>query len=237
MGWFNTIIKVVHTAAGLYLKSTSGEEESEIQGSSAQIVTNIGALKFIKNLEDGKTYIQNDESKDYYIYFSRISDNQKQQLECNMTLIHAHSKTDYTDLMSKYCDGYITYNPVDSLDDKEKSVVTFTAEYILASETTFYSSEDHKISYTLAMSQDEKQLNFTSQQAFEKFTISFTDVKGCKFNMEDNFIDKIAEYYLARVDFPQGCNKQFPYKDVTITITLPKKHKESLRKSLLAAAV
>lgn len=233
MGWGFTLLKVAHAATGFLLKNFT--EENSIKNQSDEVRTSIGAMTFIRNLKEQKTYIQNNEPDDHYIYFSRVESDGS--LKCAMDIIKGSEQKPYTDSMVNYIEGHITYSPVDSRQDLKQSIVTFTAEYILKDKTEFIEELKDSFKYELTMSSDKKMLIFSCKRKFSSFEISFTDRKNITYHLKDLKIDSVHDFWEARVEFPQGCSINYPFKDVRIDITIPEDQKQELRKLLLAQSL
>jgi hypothetical protein len=227
MGWFNTIVKVVHTAAGLYLNNVRAED---CQNDTGKVTTRIGALTFIRDLQQEKTTVQNADKTKYYIYFSRVDD--KGELLSRQCLIPPNETLDVTDTMKTYYDGQITYAP--AFENSNSTVISFTAEYILHDITTFSDDEDPKLKYWLTRNSEADMFIFSATQKFDTFEISFNDKNNINFNLRDVKIDQpTPDRYEARVDLPPGCDHNYPFKDVKIHIGISGQHAEYLQQKLL----
>lgn len=233
MGWFSTVLKVVHTTSGLLLKTVGAEYNQDATGN---ITTTIGALTFtfISDVQSKKTTVYNSDNVEYYIYFSRVEDNGF--LSCAQKLIKPNQEINVTDLMAKYRDGHITYVPFSA--DSNGRVISFTAEYILHDETIFSTDDDPRQQYVLTRNKESDMFIFTATQEFDSFEISFTDKNNINFNLRDVKIDKVGTnpylLYEARVNLPPGCSNNYPFKDVRINMSITPGHVEYLRGKLLA---
>jgi len=233
MGWFSTVLKVVHTTSGLLLKTVGAEYNQDATGN---VTTTIGALTFtfISDAESKKTTVQNSDNVEYYIYFSRVEDNGF--LSCAQKLIQPNEIIDVTNLMAKYRDGHITYVPFST--GSKGRVISFTAEYILHDETIFSTDDDSQQQYVLTRNNEGDMFIFSATQEFDSFEISFTDKNNINFNLRDVKIDTVGAkphvLYEARVNLPPGCSNNYPFKDVRINMSITAGHAEYLRGKLLA---
>lgn len=143
MGWLSTIVKVVNTASGLYLQHFGANNQVGSINDLNNVVTNIGALSFIHDVEKKTSIVKNNEKNPYYLYFSRVNrvqDNDKSKdnsLSSKHLLIQPNQELDVTKVMKDYSDGQITYIPAVTDEGTDQSLVSFTAEYILTDLTIF----------------------------------------------------------------------------------------------------
>jgi hypothetical protein len=231
MGWFSTLIKVVHTASGLYLQNFGDNLSANDSGGTSQVTTQIGALSFIKNVQTGEATVTNNENKSYYIYFSRLGNDNT--LECNHLIIEPKQTLDVDQQMKEFADGHINYTPVELSSSSDDSTVSFYAEYILTNNTKFSDTEHIGYTYELTMSQDKSEMIFTASEEFQNFEILFMDRNGIIFNLRDPKIDKIRDQiYEARVSMPSGCDINYPFRDVKILMTISGEHLEGFKKVL-----
>lgn len=246
MGWFSaisTIAKVAHTASGLYLRNFGANNQAASINDPNKVVTNIGALSFIHDVENKKSVVKNNEKSPYYVYFSRVNRVEDNDLSKNNSLSSKHlliepnQELEVTTVMKDYSDGEITYTPAFTHKDTDQSLVSFTAEYILTDLTIFNDENNPDGNYVLAMNEERTQLLFTCTEKFDSFEISFNDKNNINFNLKDVKIDRPrTKLYEARVDLPSGCNSDYPLKDVRIQVGISGEHKNYLMQKLSESA-